>query len=67
MLVELPNEAGTVDVEALGAEEDATVEVIEGVSVAVLFVPDTGSSAGVEVEETNGGAFSMYELSGCTA
>jgi hypothetical protein len=66
VLEELSNDAA-VDVEASGTVEDARPEVIEGVSVALPFVPDAGSSAGVEVEETNGGAFSIYELSACTA
>jgi hypothetical protein len=66
VLAKLSDGPGTI-AEASGAEEDATLEVIEGVLVALPFVPDAGSSAGVEVEETNGGAFSMYELSACTA
>ena len=41
-------------------EGDATLFVDEDVSVAALFAIDVGSCAGVEVEETNGGAFWMY-------
>jgi len=61
----VPMLAGMVDGEA--SEGDATVDVVEDVSVVVLFVIDGVICTGVEVEETNGGAFSMYELSGCTA
>jgi hypothetical protein len=64
---EVSDDAGTVDVEASGAEEDATLDVVEGVSVVVLFVIDGVICAGVEVEETNGGALSMYEPDGWTA
>jgi hypothetical protein len=58
--------AGTV-VEASGTDEDASLEGPEDVSAAALLVVDVAICAGVEVEETNGGAFSMYELSDCTA
>jgi hypothetical protein len=59
--------AGTLDVDASGAEGGATLDVVEDVSVVVLLVIDGVICAGVEVEETNGGAFSMYEPDGCTA
>jgi hypothetical protein len=58
--------AGTV-VEASATDEDASLEGLEDVSAAALLVADAAICAGVEVEETNGGAFSIYELSGCTA
>ncbi len=58
--------AGTV-VEASGTDEDASLEGLEDASAAAPLVVDVAISAGVEVEETNGSAFSMYELSGCTA
>jgi hypothetical protein len=66
VLEELSDRDGTVDVDASGTEVGATLDVVEDVSVRVLLV-DVAICAGVEVEETNGGAFSMYELSGCTA
>ena len=66
VLVEVSGAAATI-VEASGTEVGATLDVVEDVSVAVLLVVDVVISAGVEVEETNGGPFSMYELSGCTA
>jgi len=59
--------AVAVDVDVSGMEGDATLFVDEDVSVAALFAIDVGSCAGVEVEETNGGAFWMYELSDWTA
>ena len=58
--------AGTV-AEASGTDEDASFEGLEDVSAAALLVVDVAICAGVDVEETNGSAFSMYELSGCTA
>ena len=64
---ELPDAEGTVDVAASGMEADATPGVDEDVPVVLLLVADVAIWAGVEVEETNGGAFSMYEPSGCTA
>jgi len=67
VLAELPAVDGTVDVDTSGAEGDATLDVVEDVSVVPLFVIDGVICTGVEVEETNGGAFSMYEPSGCTA
>ena len=66
VLEELSDGAGTV-VDALGTEVGAPLDVVEDVSVRVLLVVDVTICAGVEVEETNGGAFSMYELSACTA
>ena len=83
VLEELSDGDGAVDVEAPGAEvdgvEDAPVAapvVVDVVScagveedalIAALPGVDVAICAGVEVEEINGGAFSMYELSGCTA
>jgi hypothetical protein len=66
VLVEVSGAAGTV-VEASGTDEDASLEGLEEVSAAALLIVDVAICEGVEVEETNGGAFSMYELSGCTA
>ncbi|HSV22182.1 MAG TPA: hypothetical protein VLJ17_04045 [Xanthobacteraceae bacterium] len=43
------------------------MDVVEDVSVAVLFVIDGVICTGVEVDEINGGAFSMYEPDGWTA
>jgi len=67
VLEELSDGDGTVDVEAPGVEGDATLDGVGDVSVAAPVVVDVVSCAGVEVEDTNGGAFSMYELSACTA
>ena len=67
MLGELSAGDRAVDVDASGAEGDATVDVVEDVSVAVLFVIDGVICTGVEVDEINGGAFSMYEPDGWTA
>ena len=46
VLEELTDEDGTVDVEALGTEEDATLVVEVDVSVAVLSDVDVVSCAG---------------------
>jgi hypothetical protein len=64
-LEELADGPGTEDVEASGATGDAPLDV--DASAAVFFVVDAVICAGVEVEETNGGAFSIYEPLGCTA
>jgi hypothetical protein len=49
VLEKLSDGAGTVDVDALGAEGDATLDEVEDVSVAVLPSVDVVSCAGVEV------------------
>ena len=67
MLEEVSDGDGTVDAAASGTEEDASLEGPADVSVPALLVVDVAICAGVEVEETNRGAFSMYELSGCAA
>ena len=67
VLVGMLEGEAVVDVEASGTEGDATPMVDEDVSVAVLFIVDVVNCAGVEVEETNGGAFSMYDPEGWTA
>jgi hypothetical protein len=56
-----------IDVESSGTGGDATLIAVGLVSVAMLLVVDAGSCAGVEVDETNGGAFWTYEPSGWTA
>jgi hypothetical protein len=66
VLVEVSGTAGTV-VEASGTDEDASLEGLDDVSATAVLVVDVAICAGVEVEETNGEAFSMYELSACTA
>ena len=57
---EVSGETGAVDV-APSTTEDGVFEM------AALLVPDVSTDGAVEVELTNGGAFSMYEPSGCTA
>jgi hypothetical protein len=49
------------DVDALSTVEDA------GLEMAALLVAEAGKVGAVEVELTNGGAFSIYEPLGCTA
>ena len=51
----VPVPAGVVGVEASGTEGETPLDVVE-LSVSVLVAADVGISAGVEVEETNGGA-----------
>jgi hypothetical protein len=65
VLATFSDEAAAVDVDVSGMEEDARPVVGDDVPVEVLSA--AGSWAGVEVEETNGGAFSMYEPEGWTA
>jgi hypothetical protein len=64
---ELPDANGVVDVEESGTDEDASLDGLENASVAALLVVDVAICIGVEVDETNGGAFSMYEPKGWTA
>jgi hypothetical protein len=59
VLATLADGAAAVDVDVSGMEEDARPVVGDDVPAEVLSA--AGSRAGVEVEETNGGAFSMYE------
>ena len=66
-LEEVSDGKRSVDVETSGIEGDPSLGVVEGVSVAVLSDVDVVISTGVDLEETNGGAFSMYEPLGCTA
>ena len=54
VVAELSDGAVADDVEASGTEGDAKLVVDEDVPAAVVSV--AGSCAGVEVEETNGGA-----------
>ena len=63
----VPVPAEVLDVEVSGTEVDATLDGVEDVSVAVLPSVDVVSSAGVEVEETNGAACWMYVPLGCSA
>jgi hypothetical protein len=59
--------AGVGGAEEVSGEEE-TVEVAAPSMVgAAEPVPSPRKTAGVEVELTNGGAFSMYEPLGCTA
>lgn len=64
MLEELSDEEGTIEVGASGAAGDATLELEADVPAPMV---DVAICDGVEVEETNGGAFSMYEPDGWTA
>jgi hypothetical protein len=63
VLDELSVATRTIDVETFGAAGDTPVDV----AVASSFVVDVVICGAVEVEETNGGAFSMYEPDGWTA
>jgi hypothetical protein len=53
--VEVLEEAGIVDVDAPSVVEDV------GIEVATLLVAEVPNVGAVDVELTNGGAFSMYE------
>jgi hypothetical protein len=66
LLAKLSDGAGTVAA-ASGAAGDTLLEVGVDVSAAVSLVVEAVIAAGVEVAETNGGAFSMYDPDGCTA
>jgi len=57
--LELPDGAVAVDVDVSGTEGDATPDVVEDTLATVLSVVVADSCAGVEVEETNGGACCM--------
>jgi hypothetical protein len=65
--VELTDGVVALDVDVSGADGDATLLPNRDVLAAVLSVALAGSCAGVEVEETNGGACWMYDPSACTA
>jgi hypothetical protein len=67
VLLELSDGVVTVDVEISGTAGDAAPVLDADESVAASFVVEAVIAAGVEVEDTNGGAFSMYEPDGCTA
>ena len=65
--LELSDGAVAIDVDVSDTEGDAGLVVDADVLAAVLSVIVADSCAGVEVEETNGGACRMYEPSGWTA
>jgi hypothetical protein len=73
VLVEPLDGAGMVEVEVSGAAGDVELVVIDTVLGAGLLadwetvVVDVAICAGVEVDDTNGGAFSIYEPDGWTA
>jgi hypothetical protein len=56
----VPAPAGVVDVEASGTEGETVLDVVQ-LPVLLPVVVDVVSCAGVEVEETNGGAFWTYD------
>jgi len=64
---ELVEGAMAVDVDVSDTDGDTTLLVAGDVLAAVLSVVVAGSCAGVELDETNGGAFWMYEPSACIA
>jgi hypothetical protein len=55
---------GIVGMEASGTEGETAADAVEEVAVSVPVVTDVVSCAGVNVDETNGGAFWTYEPSG---
>jgi len=57
---------GVVNVEEVSEEEATPGAVVDALS-SVPVVTDAVTCAGVEVEETNGGAFSIYVPLGCRA
>ena len=73
VLVEPFDGAGTVEVEVSAAAGDVELTVVATVLGAGLLddwgtvVVDVAICPGVEVDDTNGGAFSMYEPDGWTA
>ena len=61
------SDGGVVELDVSDTEGDATPCVDEDVPAAALSVVVAESCAGVEVDETNGGACWMYEPSGWRA
>ena len=66
VLTELSDGAGLVGA-ASGTVEDATLADDADVSGASSLVVEVAICTGVDVEDTNGGAFSMYDPDGWTA
>ena len=62
----MPVPVGMVGVEGSGTEGETVPAEVE-LAASPPVIGDVVSCAGVEVEETNGGAFWMYEPSAWTA